>query len=127
MEKKRFLMAFQISKMVIFEVEYGAIKENKEWYFATSAARFVRNKQDYSECGQCQQRVLTGAVYGFWKKWDKHHLMSLTDEQYTELMQDINTLKDNYNYIEKGEDYTNHFIWFSELKRLSMMKVKKGV
>lgn len=120
---KRFLYAFRINKMVIFEVEYGAIKENKSWHFSTSANKFVRNKRNWDIGGQCQEEVLKGTkAFKFWQKWDKFHLKNLTKEEYQELLEDIEELKKQYKYIYKGEDYRLNYIHFEELKELSMEK-----
>ena len=120
---KRFLYAFRITKMIMFKVEYGAIKSNKNWYFSTSASKFVKNKKNWERCGQCQEEVLKGTkAFKFWQKWDKFHLKNLTKEEYQELLEDIEELKKQYKYIYKGEDYMLNNINFEELKELSMEK-----
>ena len=122
--KNRFLYAFKINKMVIFEVKYGAIKENELWYFSTSVGEFIKNKRDWKRCGQCQKALLpkNSIAFDFWIKWDEFHLKDLTKKQYIELLKDIEILKRNYEFIYKGENYDRHFISFQELKNLSMNK-----
>ena len=120
---KRFLYAFRITKMIIFEVDYGAIESNKSWHFATSATKFVKNKKDWECCGQCQAELLKGTIaFNFWKKWDCLHLQNLTTKQYQELLEDIEDLKKKYKYIYKDKNYNSYSIPFSELKSLSMEK-----
>lgn len=55
---KEFMYCFQISKMIVFEVEYYTLGSNKAPYFSTSAAEFIRSKRDYSRCGQAQAALL---------------------------------------------------------------------
>lgn len=120
---KRFLYAFKINKMIIFSVEYGAIKSNTNWHFATSASKFIKSKRDWEICGQCQEDVLKNTkAFKFWKKWDSLHCQNLTIEQYQELLQDIEELKKHYKYIYKDENYYLHYIPFDEKKALSMEK-----
>lgn len=124
---ERFQYAFRVTNMVIFEVEYGAITSNENWYLSTSAGEFIRSKKDWDSCGQCQHRVLPkgSAARRFYEKWDSKHLQTLSKAEYDELKQDIEILKSKYLYIYKDENYHNHFIPFSELKELSMQKVEK--
>lgn len=126
MEKKFYFWAFQITKTVIFEVNYYILGNNKNPHFSTSAYKFNRPKTDWSMGGQTQDDLLPRNPFGnarkFWKKWDKKHLQDLTNNEYIELLQDIQTLKDTYNYIE--EDPTQvHYIGFCELYKLSMQKL----
>lgn len=120
--QKRFMYAFKINKMIIFEVEYGAIKENKNWHFSTSSAEFIRSKKDFARCGQCQNDLLKNnkIAFDFFSKWDNFHLSNLTTKQYKNLLKDIEILKNNYKYIFKDENYDRHYIPFYELKDLSM-------
>lgn len=55
---KEFMYCFQISKMIVFEVEYYTLGSNKAPYFSTSAAEFIRSKRDYNRCGQAQAALL---------------------------------------------------------------------
>ena len=125
MNNARFLVVFQINRMTVFEVDYGAIKSNTNWHFSTSAATFIRSKRDYNTCGQCQKRVLKGKAKSFFEKWDAFHLKSLTPEQYSEMLSDLQELKNTYNYIEEGEDYPMHHIPFHRIVELSKMDMKK--
>ena len=121
-----FHTVFQISRMVVFSVSYYTLGGNKAPYFSTTAARFNQPKTDYSECGQCQDRLLTGAARRFWEKWDSHHLGQLTDEELAELRADMDALKERYEWIEKfsptkvGNGFT-----FQTVRELSMRKVKR--
>lgn len=129
MKNKEFISTFQITRMIIFKVSYYTLGNNKNPYFTTSANVFVRNKKDYSQCGQCQDKVLPKGGYAreFFKKWDVKHLKDLTSEEYKELIQDLDKLKDTYNniYIEKDTfKNQNSNISFYDIKKLSMMKPK---
>lgn len=61
-------------------------------------------------------------------KWDKEHLKDLSDDEYREVVKDIEELKEKYNYIEyikdtfKGE-YKNFPFWKKVL--LSKEDLKK--
>lgn len=84
----------------------------------------------YSDAGQCQNRILQkGSVARrFFRKWDKHHLRQLTDEQLDELYSDLEELKNTYNYIIKEKDTfrnENCSFSFDRCKELSMMELKK--
>lgn len=127
MNHERFLAAFQVTRTIVFEVEYGAITSNKEWHFSTGAAQFNRPKTDFNHCGQAQNDLLPhgSAARRFWKKWNEHHIKNLTAEEYAEMRADMEALKVAYNYIEKCADHPSHYISFHELKTLSMLPVKK--
>ena len=103
---KEFMYAFQIDKMTVFEVSYYTLGSNKAPHFATEAARFIRSKRDYAECGQAQKRVLVPGSLArhFYDKWDYLHLHVLTSEKYAEICADIENLKAKYNYIEDVRD-----------------------
>lgn len=125
MNYKRFMYAFIISRTRVFEVEYGAIKENKDWYFATSAAKFNQPKTDWQTCGQCEEEVLFGKPKLFFRKWNHKHLTPLTESEYSELLADIEGLKEAYPlFVYKDENYPCYYIPFREIKDLSM-KFKK--
>ena len=98
---KEFLAVFQLSKMIVFEVNYYTLSTNRTPHFATSAAQFVRNKRDYNQCGQAQNDLLPrgSAARSFYLKWDAKHLHDLTESEYTEMMQDLEALKEKYNHI----------------------------
>ena len=116
--KKEFELVFQLSKLELFFVKYHTVGNNKNPYFSTSAALFVRNKKDYSMGGQCQDTVLSNYqdAFDFYIKWDKLHLSDLTNAQYNDLVSDIIELKTKYNYTNNGS--------FESLVEFSKQKVK---
>ena len=67
--KKEFNATFQVTRMVLFSVNYYTLGSNESPHFSTTAARFIRNKRDYSAFGQCQEDVLPrgSAAYKFFK------------------------------------------------------------
>jgi len=113
-------LTFQLSRTEIFEVSYKTIGSNASPYFSTSAAVFNRPKTDFNRCGQCQDDVLKThrAAMRFYKKWDPFHLHDLTPKQYKELVDDIETLKDRYNWCSGTS--------FCEQRALSMQNPKKA-
>lgn len=123
-ELESFKYAFQITKTVIFNVEYYRLGNNDSKYFTTSAIQFCRNKKDYNICGQCQDKTLPeGAAREFYIKWNKLHLKDLTNDQYQEIKKDIEILKHKYNYLEILNN-DEKIISFSQMKNLSMNKLK---
>ncbi|MCM1237235.1 MAG: hypothetical protein NC489_44775 [Ruminococcus flavefaciens] len=137
MDKKEFMYCFQLSKMIVFEVEYFTLGDNKHPYFSTSAAEFIRSKRDYSQCGQAQKELLPKGSLArkFYDKWDHLHLKDLTPEEYAEITADIEELKTRYNYIEDIQDcfggcagcYYKTHIPFHEIVELSKLEPKKAV
>jgi len=125
MEKLEFNYAFQLSRKRIFEVTYCTLRGNSRPFFSTCASLFNQPKTDWERCGQCQKDICRGEAYKFYKKWNHLHLKDLTDEEYEEIRKDIEVLKDKYNYIEKFAESEISNIRFSEIKKLSMQKVKK--
>lgn len=129
--KIRKFWAFQISKTIIFEVEYTQLRGNKTPDFSTQANRFNRPKTDWERCGQAQEELLpkSSEAYKFWKKWDKKHLQDLTDKEYNDLLKDIDILKGIYNFIEETQDenLNKEFLYFYDLRELSFKKIKKGI
>lgn len=130
--RKEFLAVFQITKMKTFEVNYYTLNLNRKPHFATSAYKFIRSKCDYSRGGQAQASILPeGSVARrFWKKWDDCHLKDLTDEQYSELLNDLEELKTRYNYIfkdlsEYDKPYSPTFD-FGSIVELSKQNLKKN-
>ena len=121
--KKEFNILFQLDKLTIFDVKYYTLGSNKNPYFATSATVFIKSKRDFSRCGQCQSDVLYGEALEFYNKFDKYHLSDLTTEQYQEITEAIELLKDKYNFIEKIETSFMGFN-FSTQVELSKMKLK---
>lgn len=131
---KEFMYCFQIDKMTVFEVEYYTLSTNKTPHFSTSAARFIRSKRDYSECGQAQHILPRhSAAHRFYEKWDHLHLHDLTPEEYAEMIADIEALKAHYNYIEDVREcfgqsagcYKTH-IPFNQIVELSKLTPKKA-
>ena len=125
--KKEFLAVFQVTRTITFEVEYYTLGSNSSPYFSTSANVFNRPKTDYNQCGQCQEDVLPrgSKAYHFYKKWDDKHLLDLTESEYEEMITDLETLKNKYNYIIEEPTKYHSSINFHKCKELSMMKLKK--
>ena len=123
---KEFTSVFQINKTITFEVNYYTMGSNKSPHFSTSANQFNRPKTDYNRCGQCQNDLLTGKAKRFYDKWDKLHLSILTENQYNEMIEDLEELKNTYNHIYTclDKEIYKRSISFSDMKDLSMMKIK---
>ena len=127
--KKEFIASFQLSKKIIFEVNFYTLGNNSHPHFSTSAFEFNQPKTDYCRGGQAQEDLTKNflAARRFWKKWDKKHLQDLTEEEYKELIQDIEVLKEKYNYIYEELDESlkpyNPNIRFYNMKKLSMLKL----
>lgn len=131
--KKYYFWAFQITKKIIFEVEYYILGGNKNPYFSTSANEFNQPKTDFARCGQAQDELLSKETEArkFWEKWDRFHLHDLTLAEYGELLVDIQKLKTFYNFIELEQSqepnkYYRQHLSFCELKELSMQELKKA-
>lgn len=128
---KEFQAVFQISKTIIFEVNYYTLSTNPRPHFTTSAAQFIRSKRDYNRCGQAQAALLPkgSPARRFWSKWDALHLHDLTPEQYAEMCQDLEELKKKYNFIYEELDETRRpyspRISFYRLVEFSKQEVKK--
>lgn len=117
MKKIEFKYTFQITKKIIFEISYYTLGSNKTPYFSTSAALFNQPKSDFNQCGQCQKDVLFGNAKKFYLKYDSLHLLDLNDEQYENIITDIELLKEQYNWIDNQR--------FSNQKDLSKLELKK--
>ena len=120
-----FSMVFQITKTIMFEVNYYKIGGNTSPYFSTSAMVFNRSKTDYTGCGQCQASVLpiASSARMFYKKWNKYHCNDIMDSgTYKELLSDLDELKEKYNYVER---FDNIDITFNQCRALSMGALKK--
>lgn len=101
MNKQEFLYCFQLDKMTVFDIDYYTLSTNKTAHFSTSASHFIKSKRDFDRCGQAQDDLTKKhpTARKFWQKWDNKHLHDLTDNEYIELLQDIEELKNKYNYI----------------------------
>lgn len=123
---KEFISVFKITNMIMFRVDYHTLGNNDSPDFSTSAMKFIRNKKDYECCGQCQNDLIKkGIARKFFKKWDSKHLCDLNQDEYSELMCDMEELKSNYEhiYIEKDTFRNqNSNISFYDIKKLSMNK-----
>lgn len=122
-----FSMVFQITKNIMFEVNYYKIGGNTDPYFSTSAMVFNRPKTDYKLCGQCQASVLpiASSARMFYKKWNKYHCNDIMyGETYKELLSDLDELKEKYNYVER---FDNIDITFNQCRALSMLPLKKTI
>ena len=110
--KKEFQAVFQLSKTEIFEVRYYHLSTNERADFATSAARFCRNKRDFSTCGQAQESVCKGhkCAYNFYKKWNVKHLHDLTDAEYEEVVNYALMCGIKNIFVQDGESVSESFI-----------------
>lgn len=127
--KKEFIASFQLSKKIIFNVDFYTLGNNSCPYFSTSAFEFNQPKTDYCRGGQAQEDLTRGFYVArrFWKKWDKKHLQDLTKEEYTDLIIDLERMKETYNYLwgeldEAKKPYNPGFS-FERMKELSKMKL----
>lgn len=125
-----FHAVFQITRLVLFNVDYYTLGNNRNPYFATSAMKYIRSKRDICEGGQCQETVLpVGAARNFYKKWDHCHLKDLSKDEYSEMREDLQILMDRYNYILVEREtfaHTNYDIPSSDEYELSMRPLKKA-
>lgn len=78
-ELASFHFAFQISRTVVFEVNYYRLGNNIDKYFTTSAAEFNRPKTDFNQCGQAQESLLPNGSIArrFYNAVDKHHIKDI--------------------------------------------------
>ena len=121
-----FHYAFQITKYIIFNVDYYTCGNNDSPYFATSADEFNHPKTDFNRCGQCQSDLCTGLALQFFEKWNYLHLHTFHNKaQFMELLEDIEELKSKYNYIESIADKNPDTISFSRERELSKLELKK--
>ena len=120
-----FQYAFQLDKLRIFEVSYCTSGSNKAPHFSTHACEFMRSKIDYNRGGQCQPDICTGPALDFYQKWDFMHLKTIRDEeQFNEIIADIESLKKFYNFVEHTADFHVKDISFEENRHLSKMRMK---
>lgn len=125
MERFEFHTAFQLTRKIIFEVSYYTLGSNDSAYFTTSAFEFNQPKTDWSRGGQAQEDLCTGPAKAFYKKWDVKHLHRLNDQEFEEMVGDLEVLKQHYNFIEHKANLKPEDIRFWQEKELSMQKVKK--
>lgn len=125
-ELASFNFVFQLSRTIIFEVNYYRLGDNGDKYFSTSAAAFNRPKTDFNQCGQAQDTLLKGftAAMAFYKKFDPLHIKDLTAAQHAEVLAGIEALKAKYNFIQRDGDYG---INFSDSRALSIQTPKRLV
>ena len=125
-----FQAVFQITRLVLFSVNYYTLGENSHPYFATSAQKYIRSKRDISHGGQCQDDVLpVGKARQFYKKWDRCHLKDLSESEYEEMRADLQVLMDTYNYIiDERETFAHTHYAIGSLREyeLSMCPLKKA-
>lgn len=128
---KEFNVCFQMSKMILFEVSYYTLGNNRNPHFTTSACEFIRSKRDFCRCGQAQEDLLKKfqTAYSFYKKWDIFHLKQLTQEQYDEMRKDLLVLEQKYNKLllemEDGVKLKPDHFSFYQLVEFSKQAPKK--
>lgn len=128
-----FHIAFALSRMIIFEVSYYTLRDNKTPYFTTSVYEFNQPKTDWKSGGQGQDRLLPDfpRAYTFYKKWDGYHLSVMTRNVFEEMWEDVLELCKNYNYLLIAEShpewkyYKDNGFGFYREKALSMIPIKK--
>lgn len=114
---KYFEIHFKVGKDEVFTVCYSKSKiyrvENQRFVldryvdqFTTSAEKWNKRRTDIDRGGQCQEDVLPqdSVAMEFYKKWDPMHLQVLTDDQYNEMIKDLEKLKEKYIFGEFPED-----------------------
>ena len=119
MNKPYFHCVLQLDKLNVFEVNYYKLGNNKNPHFTTSAARLIRSKRDYHQCGQSQETICKPFkdVYQFYKKWNTLQLKDLSLLQYLQIFSDLTTLGEKYNFILSDNE-----ISFSKIVELSKQK-----
>ena len=125
MERFEFHTAFQLTRKIIFEVSYYTLGSNDSAYFTTSACEFNQPKTDWCRGGQAQKDLCFGPAKAFYEKWDVKHLHRLNDQEFEEMVGDLEVLKQHYNFIEHKANFKPEDIRFWQEKELSMQKVKK--
>lgn len=120
-ELTSFHFVFQLSKKVVFEVNYYRLGNNENKYFTTSASKFNQPKTDYNHCGQAQNDLCFGVAKEFYKKWDFLHTQDITELQYNQIISDLEVLKSKYNFIYRE----SRSFGFEDIKELSKLNLKK--
>lgn len=127
--KKEFIASFQLSKKIVFNVNFYTLENNSYPYFSTSICEFNHPKTDYRRAGQGQEDLTKGFLVArrFWRKWDKKHLQDLTEEEYAELIADLEKMKSTYNCLwsdlDEAKKPYNPYFSFERMKELSKMKL----
>ena len=123
-ELKSFHYVFQLSKTILFNVNYYRFGNNSKKHFSTSADQFNKPKSDYSQGGQAQETLLKGysTAMSFYKKFDPLHLHDLTDLEYSNILAGIDKLKAKYNYLQSDDN--NRSFAFSEVREFSKITPK---
>jgi len=98
-DNQEFHSMYQLTKNIIFEVNYYTLGSNKHANFTTNAGLLNRPKSDYNQCGQAQESLLPegSEARAFYDKWDKLHLSDLDEKQYNAMIEDLNVLMEKYN------------------------------
>jgi hypothetical protein len=119
-----FHVVLALSKTIMFNISYYTLRSNKNPYFSTSADFFNKPKTDFSRCGQCQDDATKAypKARNFYKKWDNKHLQQLTNEEYQELIKDVEVLMLTYPYVIKQKENNSelHSFNFYTIKDFSM-------
>jgi len=104
-QKPVFYYVFQLTKKIVFEVQYYYCGGNRYPHFSTQANVFNQPKSDWERCGQGQKEVFVGfeAAMEFYKKWDYCHCKDLSREQYSEMVWDLECLTVYYNHLFSNE------------------------
>ena len=142
--RKYFSILFQLDKLRLFEVNYvlkniykGTIGKTSSTFEPTkvvdeltmNTSTFQKSKRDYQSVGYVDE-VLANyqKARNFYEKWKKEIFHSLTENEYNELLQDIEVLKNTYNYTEQPiEGPDKYGFRFSQEVELSKMKPKNKV
>jgi hypothetical protein len=119
---QEFFLTLQLSKTIIFYIEYSILGNNENPRFVTSAAQFNRPKSDYIKMGQCQDDLLPDfkLAFEFYQKWNFKHSEDLNTYEYEKMILDIKLLSEKYNYILDSKD-----IDFFTLKEFSKQELKE--
>ena len=118
-----FHYVFQLSKKIVFEVNYYLLDNNNNKHYTTSAAEFNQPKTDYRQCGQAQKELLKSfpLALNFYRRFDELHIKDLTESQYDEILIGLDKLKYAYNFLYSNNDRGFNF---STVKEFSKSKVK---
>lgn len=89
---------------------------------------FCRSKKGFTRCGQIQNEVTKNykTARQFCEKWEPKHIKKITDEEYNEIVSDLETLKQAYNYVEWESKDGWQSVPFYKLQELSKLPMKKN-